>query len=390
MKSALAVYRSKPSRNLSAYRHLNRFKSRQASSALSSGVRKVLEQYNVVTVGNEIVAVFNKLSSFSLRQKAKNFAGIERRRIARLRATRARSEVRTMNLSNRGGPVASGGWRGSLDMAAAAGTAFSNEASAEACRWVDSHLAESLVFVKDPGIHGRVRWLVLEILAKQPTDALRDTLNTLLATSDLDPWLLNGVPTVIRFIPMLTFRERTRAALAEWLHRARQAPEKFSDHVTSCALGELIQTFGSFAEPSDVALLGSFVVGAWPLKPSVNAYDALARTARRHCQSVEVEAFFQDQQKTLFHRGESLAEVRHLSVDAGALLFSWIELLVARLGEEGQMAVDLALSGSDMLRRRTEKAIEDATVALQRRNVPAWFGPASARAAHWLKVLSGH
>ena len=375
--------------NANHYRHFGRVKPKRVFSIVSSNAGKLPRRSDPFAIAgksptNRELFPASARKVKAARREHRQFNGIPFKFSGSFRYSTVVRGIKNVDVS-----ATLFDWRASLNVAAASGASFSDAASDEACRWVNSHPDEALKSCWDPALHARIRWLFLQVLAATPTDPLRDTLAALLETPNLDPWLLNGVPTVIRMVPMAGSRERTRLALAAWLTRARQAPEKFGDLVAGCALGELLQTFGSFAEPSDVELLGSFVVGSWPLKPSVNAYDALARTARRHCQSDEVKTFFREQQKTLLHRGESLAEVRHLSADAGALLFSWIELLVARLGEEGQAAVDLALGGSDMLRRRTEKAIEDATAALRRRNVPAWFGPASTRAARWLEALSG-
>ena len=114
----------------------------------------------------------------------------------------------------------------------------------------------------------------------------------------------------------------------------------------------------------------------------------MTRTARRHCLSNEVNAFFHGHREALQRRGSSLFETRRVSMDNGALFYSWIELMVSRLGEEGQLAVEL-VQPSPTLRRVATRMIENARDALRRRRgVSGWLKQALPRAEAWLQVLA--
>ena len=156
----------------------------------------------------------------------------------------------------------------------------------------------------------------------------------------------------------------------------------------SCALGELLKTFGDFAEPSDIGLLADFVLGPLPFKPLVNAFGAMARTVRRHHQSAEADAFFRDKLNALQRRGVSLANIHNTSVDIRALLFSWIELMVARLCHEGDLAINIARE-YPTLKLRTAKAIEHAQRALMKREMSEGRRKeVAARVETWMLALS--
>jgi hypothetical protein len=185
-------------------------------------------------------------------------------------------------------------------------------------------------------IHGRLRWAILESLAQEPDDRLRQTLCQLVGDTRLDPWLLNGVPAVIRMLNMGDNRPQAAKAMRSHLMHIQSHEKDYRDHVVECGVGELVMTFGSFAEASDFDLVGAFALGHWRLKVRVNAFDSLRRMAQRHQTSKGTDAFFDNNREKLEQLGQVLVGNFRTSADDGALFLAWLCLILSRIGPEAE------------------------------------------------------
>lgn len=224
-----------------------------------------------------------------------------------------------------------------LNAQANANTVWTEDDLAELSEWTLKHRSEALQVAEDETIHGRLRWAVLEALAVTPNDALRETLCKLVITPDLDPWLLNGVPVVIRMTRMGRYRPRVTKALRAQLTHVRDHQKNYRDYVRECGVGELVMTFGSFAEPADFELVGGFALVDWKLKVRVCAFDSLRRMTQRLAGAKATTHFYETHREELEAIGKAWAANFRTSADDGALFFAWLTTVVSRIGPEADM-----------------------------------------------------
>jgi hypothetical protein len=262
---------------------------------------------------------------------------------------------------------------------------------------VEFHTSKEQVFnvIRDHDNHGRVRWLFLEESARRWKDepGFRQLLLDLLGETD-DLWLLVGVVAQLRQTPPAEHREAMRQGLNAWLKKAQTEETSYRDRygnsfqstVGFSALGDSLLAFGSLAEADDIPLLAEFVLKDRELKPQANAYNALARTIRRHHGTDAASQFFDSNAAELRPRGRSLAKSQRSSRNNGILLLSWIDLVVARLGPETEWAVALA-EEMPPEGRSVRVRMKDAWSALERRGSMDWLSEREPDFKQWLERL---
>lgn len=224
-----------------------------------------------------------------------------------------------------------------LDAQAKTDAVWTEDDWAELFDWALKNRARALQAARDNSKHGRLRWAVLEALATTPSDALRETLCQLVMDPDLDQWLLNGVPVVMRMTPMGKYRARAIKALRKQLTHVRDNQNNYREHVRECGVGELVMTFGSFAEAADFELVGGFALSDWKLKVRVCAFDSLRRMSQRFAEAKETTEFYDTHAAELELIGKAWAANFRTSADDGALFFAWLTTLLSRLGPEADM-----------------------------------------------------
>jgi hypothetical protein len=202
--------------------------------------------------------------------------------------------------------------------------------------WVMANRGGAIGEVQKNSNQGRLRWAILESLALAPDDRLRQMLCELVADHQLDPWLLNGVPVVIRMVDMGGARQQAIKAMRSHLKHIQHHEQRYREHVSECGVGELVMTFGSFADTCDFDLVGAFALGNWRLKVRVNAFDSLRRMTQRHQASKKTDAFFEENREKLRQLGQFLAWNFRTSEDDGALFLSWLCLILSRIGPEAE------------------------------------------------------
>ncbi len=241
--------------------------------------------------------------------------------------------------------------------------------------------------VRNPDNHGRVRWLLLELLARNWNGRLPPLLVELLE-NEKDPWVLMGTAIVIRFTKMTDYRNRVSCAFREILQAAKQDESFFGPALRASVLGEVLNSAGSFAEPEDIELLGWFALRDPEQKPRINACDALARTLRRHLRSRETNGFFEDHGERLRMLAIGWANSWRSSNDIGALLFAWIGLIMARLGPEGKLAVELCDEAPELAPRILSE-LKRSQKTLNRRGENAWLEERAGEIESWRRSLTG-
>jgi uncharacterized membrane protein YfbV (UPF0208 family) len=290
-------------------------------------------------------------------------------------------------------PLASETLRWRLEKAATTGEDFQSENVEEFRSWVTTHQSEALDLIHQPAVHGRVCCLILEFLAEEPTNSLRQTFLNLLDASD-DLWLLAGVVSQVRRIGLpgqeAALRDKLRTRL-EFVLRGDAAYKdrlgnSWQSLVGQTALGEVLMAFGSVALASDIPLLGVFVLGDRERKPRNNAFDALARTVRRHTDRPETDAFFAAYGAKLEQFAAVWAESQRSARELGVLLLCWMELVVARLGPEADSAVALAEKFPSET-RSVRVRLKEAHQALEKMGRQAWLTERADAYGGWLARL---
>ncbi len=222
----------------------------------------------------------------------------------------------------------------------------------------------------------RVRWFALEQLRHWPlpeTDAMEflpapGYLETLIEAVELwdEDEALYGAVVNARLVKVnIAQRANLREALIERLSGKIDSLERTMSVFEAQLLGQVLCTFGSFANSEDLELLGRFALADSAFAVRTHALEALRRVACREPDASATDAFFDAHKGRFVDLCNSCLQLRRSSEPAGTLLWSAVGVLLGRFGSEAMIVADLAQAHAK-LRRDISLEIDRAAEYLER------------------------
>jgi hypothetical protein len=225
--------------------------------------------------------------------------------------------------------------------------------------------------------HPHLRWVAMEILAAHEWQKLVPLLVTWLHNWDVaterEAWL-GAVLTIRKCRVPDELRASVADALRNRLVQSQSDTRALAGHQPDQTevVCEAIDTFRSFAEPGDLALLSRFWQPDCTFTVQLRALEAATLIVRRFPENADTDVFMAKECPALAHRLSHLALERMVAVENGTLLWSVAGLLAARMGDEAA-AILLTAGKHRSLIRRLRSLLRDSEDGLARNGHSEWL-----------------